>query len=347
MAGLEKKDVDIIRKELDEAKNPLYFFHDDADGLCSFLLLYRYVKEGHGIIVKTNPSVDEKFLRKVEEYDPDKIFITDLAIVEQEFIDQAKRNIIWIDHHTPLKRENILYFNPRIKDKDKNIPASKLCYDVVKKDLWIATCGAVADWHWPDFIEDFKKMYPKLLPKDIDDPETALFETELGRLISIISFCLKGHTKQIMRAIKVFTRIKDPYEILEQKTPQGKFIYRFSQKYIEDYHRLLNQAIKAETKDNIKKFIYTSKDISFTKDISNEMLHRFSKNIIIIGREKSEEIKMSIRSKTAQIPKILEKALEGVEGYGGGHEYACGANVAKKDFDKFLEQFKTELHKNM
>jgi len=44
-----------------------------------------------------------------------------------------------------------------------------------------------------------------------------------------------------------------------------------------------------------------------------------------------------------KIKPILEKALRNVEGYGGGHDYACGANVAKKDFLDFLDVIKKEI----
>ena len=37
---LEEKDYAEIRKELETSKNPLFLFHDDPDGLTSFLLLY-------------------------------------------------------------------------------------------------------------------------------------------------------------------------------------------------------------------------------------------------------------------------------------------------------------------
>jgi hypothetical protein len=53
-------------------QRPIFLFHDDADGLCSFLLLYRYKKEGKGIVVKSRPSVDSKFSKPVLEYDPDR-----------------------------------------------------------------------------------------------------------------------------------------------------------------------------------------------------------------------------------------------------------------------------------
>jgi len=76
-----------------------------------------------GVIVKTTPNIDKKFIRKVEEYSPDKIFILDIALVEQDFIDSMKTKIIWIDHHTPIKRYgNVKYYNPRIQ----NLPRKNL-----------------------------------------------------------------------------------------------------------------------------------------------------------------------------------------------------------------------------
>ena len=343
---ITNQQIEDIRKELQECKNPLFFFHDDADGLASFLLLlYRYIKEGHGIIIKTTPKIDQKFIRKVEEYDPDKIFILDIAMVEQEFIDKVKRKIIWIDHHGPFKRYgNIKYFNPRIKDPEDNIPVSFICYQVTKQDLWIAMAGCIGDWYWPDFTDKFKKDYPDLLPKEINKPEDALFETKLGKLIRILEFSLKGKTSEAIKCVKIITRIKSPYEIINQTTSQGGYIAKRANKLEEEYQSLLKKALKTKPKDSILLFNYLAGKISFTKDISNELIHRFPDKIVIVAREKSDEMKMSIRSPTKIIiPPILEKALQGVEGFGGGHEHACGANVKKKDFKRFMESFKKQL----
>ena len=95
---LPEKQINEIREELQNCKRPLFFFDDDPDGLSSFLLLYRYVREGSGVVIKTIPNIDNKFLRKVEEYQPDKIFVLDVAKIEQDFIDTVKIPIIWIDH---------------------------------------------------------------------------------------------------------------------------------------------------------------------------------------------------------------------------------------------------------
>ena len=40
---------------------------------------------------------------------------------------------------------------------------------------------------------------------------------------------------------------------------------------------------------------------------------------------------------------MIEKALVGLSGYGGGHDYACGASVKYDDFERFIKSFKEQL----
>ena len=86
MTGLTKEQIAEIREELSKSVNPLFFFDDDADGVCSYLLLKKYIKEGNGVIVKSVPKIDKSFLNRIVEYNADKVFILDIAIVEQDFI---------------------------------------------------------------------------------------------------------------------------------------------------------------------------------------------------------------------------------------------------------------------
>ena len=198
---LSHEDIQKIKQELDSCKNPLYFFHDDPDGLASFLLLYSYKKEGHGFVVKSVPKIDIKFVKNVEQYNPDKIFILDIAIVEQEFIDNIKVQIIWIDHHEPLKRENVRYFNPRLKNKKDNTPVTYLCHQVTGNDLWIAMAGCIGDWYLPDFLEKFREKYPDLIDTPAKDPGLIYFSTKMGTLVRIFSFILKGSTRSEERRV--------------------------------------------------------------------------------------------------------------------------------------------------
>lgn len=337
--ALTQKQYQHIKNELDNCQNPLYFFDDDPDGLSSFLLLYRYKREGHGIVVKTHPTLDARSTPILEDYKPDKVFILDVALLEQSFVDACPVPIIWIDHHSPHELNGVMYFNPRIRKKDSNIPTTYMCYNVVKQDLWIAALGSIADYYIPDFLDDFKAQYPNLMgnEKTIGD---IYFTTKLGALIKIFSFCLKGKTQEVMKNIKILTRIKTPYEILNQETAAGKFIYKRFEKLNKIYDDMLKDAVKAATKDNLLVFTYDDNKMSFTGDIANELLYKFPDKVILVGRKKDDDVRMSIRSKKTILPPLLNKALVGLEGYGGGHEYACGANVKQHQFKEFVERMK-------
>lgn len=335
-----------IKEELDNSKRPLFFFHDDADGLSSFLLFYRYKKEGKGIVVKTHPKMDARFARNVEEYEPDKVFILDIPVVEQDFFDKvAKLKIpaIWIDHHNPEKVRHAITFNPRKHDPKDDTCVTRICYEAVKRDLWIAMAGAVGDWQKPDYWEEFAEKYPGLLDKDIKKPQDALFNSRLGELVKVFSFVLKGKTQDVVNCMKVLTRINDPCEILEKKTPQGKFLYKRYKNIKEHYDNLLKNAVNNVKKDGIFVFVYRGEKFSFSSELANEILYLYPSKIILLGREKSGEIKYSVRASDIILPPVIKKALNGVEGYGGGHEHACGACVKVKDNKRFISQFKKAL----
>lgn len=344
--ALSSNQIKQIREHLDDCKNPLFFFDDDQDGLCSFLQLYRYKNEGKGIIVKTTPKIGSVFVAKVEEYNPDKIFILDLAVVEQEFLDEMKVPVIWIDHHGPFERNNVKYFNPRILNQEDNQPTSYMCHQVVentlKASLWIATIGCVADWFIPTFINDFKKEFPDLIEKPYKMPGDILYDSKLGHLVRIFSFVLKGKTDDVMKSIKVLTRIESPYEILNKESAQGRFIYKRYEQANKIYEPLLKDVLKTaqKTKDKLVIFNYKDDKTSFTSDLSNEAIYRFPSKIILIAREKNDEMKCSLRSSKTILPALIERALAGLDGYGGGHENACGLNIKTRDFDEFVQRFK-------
>jgi len=53
---------------------------------------------------------------------------------------------------------------------------------------------------------------------------------------------------------------------------------------------------------------------------------------------------MLLRSGTkTKLLEGLTRALIGIEGYGGGHEHACGAAIKKHDFKRFVENLRREL----
>ena len=340
---LNEKEIAVLREELETAKNPLFFYDDDGDGVCSFLLLYRMKREGKGVIVKSAPKLDARFLHKVEEYNPDKIFVLDVPMIEQDFIDGAKRPIFWIDHHGPYALERVKYFNPRLTDPSAYIPTSRMAYQVSgnKNDLWLAAIGCLYDWYMPDFIDEFIEKYPDLLPHRAD-LEEAVYKQPVGKLVRIISFLLKGPTHEVKNSIKVLSRIKEPQEILQQSTSQGKFLYKRFEKINEKYEELLGQAKKRATRSKLLLFYYLENKWSFTADLANELVNVYPNKVILIARKKGDEMKCSLRSKN-NVRTALEKALVGIQGYGGGHENACGTVIKEESWDQFLKNLKEEI----
>ncbi|MBW3015710.1 DHH family phosphoesterase [Candidatus Woesearchaeota archaeon] len=340
---LRTEDYDKIREELDNCKRPLFFFDDDADGLTSFLLLYRYKREGKGICVKSKPMLDVKFVRKVNEYKPDKVFVLDMALIDQEFLDDVKVPVVWIDHHDPVERDRVRYFNPR--KYGEHTPVSYICYKVVEKDLWIGMTGCIADWYMPDFAKDFKEKYPELMDKKIKRPEVALFESKLGLLVHVFEFCLKGKTNDVNRCFRTLTRINEPDEILNKTSPAGRFIWKKFDTINKMFRPMLKDAMEKikDTKGKLFVYEYEEKKMSFTAILGNHLTYNFPNKVVMIARMKSGEHKISLRSNKLNLKPLLEKALVGVKGYGGGHEHACGACVDSVHFKQFVENLKKQL----
>lgn len=341
---LSPKQIALLREELTTAKNPLFVYDSDRDGLCSFLLLYRFHPEGKGIPLTASP-LNKDMLKKVEELQPDKIFILDIHTVDQEFLDAVKRPVFWIDHHKPQERTNVHYFNPRIKDPEMYLPTSYMAYQVTQqeKDLWIAVLGCLADWHFPDFMDKFIEQYPHLVSTKTDLP-TTVYKEPMSALLKLFSFMLKGPSAEVRKSIKILTRISSPDEIMKQETPAGKFLYKRYEAINKKYQTLLATARQQASKQKILLFQYAEDMWSFTQGLADELTNLYPQKVIIVARKKSGTYKCSLR---AQFPieELLQKALAGINGYGGGHPQACGAVIKEEDWDRFLERFKEEIGK--
>lgn len=336
---ITQKQIEEIRKELAGCKNPLFLYHDDCDGLTSFLQLYKYVGDGNGVMVKrATPNIDLTFLEDVKKHEPDKMFILDVAMVEQDFLDSVKLPVIWIDHHQILRRERVKYYNPRIENPNDKQPIAYWSYRIAEKSLWIGVLGSVADWFMPEFADEFVKEYPDLLPK-IMPPQEALFNTELGKLIKIVAFNIKGTKSEVEKFVKVMMKVKSPYEILHKSTPEGEAIYKKYERVNKEYQELLARALE-HSEEKLLVFKYRERDYALSEMLANELIYSFPEKIIIVAREKGDEFKCSMRSSKINLLPILAKASEGLNARGGGHEQACGAAIAAGDFDEFVKRFR-------
>ena len=136
--------INEIKEHLDKAQNPLFFFDNDNDGLCSFLLLRRHIERGKGVTIKSFPDLNVSYYRKVKELNPDYIFILDKPMVSEEFLNKVNNDnipIVWIDHHQTERYNDsfVYYYNPYLDNKTSE-PISYIAYKITskKEDVWLA-----------------------------------------------------------------------------------------------------------------------------------------------------------------------------------------------------------------
>lgn len=337
---IRKEELQEIKEMILHAQEPLFLFDDDQDGLCSFLLLWKMTQKGRGMPIKG--KITEQFLAKIQAEKKDLVILLDKPLLEEEFLEKIHTPIIHIDHHPPLTLQaaHYHYYNPRKEDDNDNRPTSYWAYQITQKDLWIAMIGIIGDWYIPaDLLETFQKEYPGLL-SEAQHPGEIIFDTTFGVLIRNFIYSLKGRAQDSKQCIKVLTRIENPYEILRQESSRGKFIWKHYLNMERKYMRIREEAFAAKTKSKVFLYTYPSSQDSFTSLISNEMIYRHPDKIVIIGRVKDDKVVMSLRSTSISLPDIIHKSLEGLDGYGGGHDLACGANVLNEQFGTFMKRFK-------
>ncbi|MEK6824030.1 MAG: DHH family phosphoesterase [Nanoarchaeota archaeon] len=349
---LTAKQIIEIKEHLSNAQNPLFFFDNDPDGLCSFLLLQRFIGRGKGFPIKS-PPIKKDYFKKIQELAPDYLFILDIPTVSEEFFEEIKKinlPVVWIDHHNTEKNQIpdfVNYYNPLL---GKDLPSSNtyLCYEVTKKkeDLWLTIIGSIADNFIPDIYEEFKKKYPDL-SLDSENALEILYSSEIGKIAQILDWGLKDKTTNVIKMIKFLMKVKTPYDVLE-KTPKNREMHKKFEVINKTFKKFLEKAQeKANASDNLVFFEYGG-DTSMSGEISNGLRYLFPGRIIFVVYVSESKSNVNISGRGENVKKILEKALEQgnyENARGGGHENAVGAQILKKDLKSFREKI-TEIINN-
>jgi len=339
---LTKKQITQIKESLEKSQNPLFFFDNDADGLCSFLLLQKYAGRGKGVPVKTFPGLTADYFRKINELNPDCVFILDKPIVEEEFwkkIEQINLPVIWIDHHEINKDsipEFVDYYNPLYNPKSNNEPVTYLCHQInnKKEDLWISVAGCISDKFFPDFYEDFKKDFPELTI-DSKNAFEILYESEIGEIARILGFALKDRTSHVINMLKFLIKAKTPYDVLDE-TPKNYLMHKKSREIERKYNLLLEKALLKKSAKVL--FFEYGGDLSISAELSNELSYHFPEKIIVVSYVRGSKVNISVRGKDIK-NKFLEVLSKIEDSTGGGHPDAVGGTIPFNDLDFFKKQF--------
>ena len=337
---MKYQNLEKIGELLESAQNPLFFFDNDADGLCSFLIMQRKIGRGKGVPIKSYPELSDMYLRKIDEFNPDIIFVLDKARVSPEFIEGVKeRNlyIVWIDHHESnfKEAENVLYYNSYPSGEPVSEIVQEICRE--EKDLFLSIIGCVSDSYMPKRAKKFEKANPELLNSQLNGFE-ALHSTEIGKFALMFNFGLMNSTTNVVKIMKYLMQIKGPYEILEENYNTQEFHSNYA-KLKGELDKLLDKVEeKSFENDKILYFKYGGKT-SMSSILANQIYFRNQGKIVIVGYERPEKLNLSVRGKDAS--KLTNKIIEKIEGTtGGGHKEATGAMIPSSKIEEFEKLIK-------
>ena len=348
---LSEKQISEIKEHLEKAQNPIFYYDNDADGLCSYVLLRKFLDRGKGVCVRSFPGVDGQYVRKASELGADYIFILDKPVVSREFVEEIDGMglpIVWIDHHNvegepDFSKEFKNFFEYDSSKSSKNgdgEPVTYLVYQITgkKEDSWLAMAGCVADHFLPDFVDEFKERWPDYWG-NVDKPFDAYFGTEIGKIAEALNFGLKTSTSNIVKLQNFLISCKEPGDVFEES---GKnYDFRMKYKEIEKKYSALLEKAKENIEGNLLFFEYGG-DLSISSELSNKLCYLYPDKYIVISFNKGNVSNLSLRGEN--VKDILLKILKGFDdAIGGGHRNAVGAKIRTDDLGKFKDLFKEEI----
>lgn len=345
-----KKQVAEIKEHLAAAQNPLIYYDNDPDGLCSYLILRRYLGRGKGVAIKSYPDLNAQYAKKVQELQADYVFILDKPVIAQEFLEELDKfqvPIVIIDHHDldneyMHKHSNVSVYNPtKNKGKDKSSePVTALIFSVTQRaqDIWLALMGCIADHYLPPFSKEFEEHYPQYWGK-VKEPFDAYYRTEIGKLAQAVSFGLKDSISHVIALQKFLIDCSGPQDILAELESNALFRKRYEE--IKKKYALLLAEAKEQPADKLIFFSYSG-DLSISAELANELSYYNQKKYIAVAYIKGNIANISLRGKNVKAK--LESVLKKLEhASGGGHTDAVGARIQATDIEKFKDELMHEI----
>lgn len=349
---LVEEKVEEIKEHLERAQNPIFYYDNDADGLCSFLILRRYLGRGKGVAVRSFPDLNASYARKAQELNADYVFVLDKPVLSKEFVESVKElglPLVWIDHHDVEGEnygndyENFYVYNPAREGGKSDEPVTSLVYNLTKRkeDMWIAIIGCIADHYLPGFAEEFAERYPEFWG-NVNDPFDAYYKTEIGRIAIALNFGLKDSITHVVQLQNFLISCNSPNDVFQEVNSN----YAFRKKY--EYIKRKYDSFIEKAKNNVEGdflFFEYSGDLSISSDIANELSYIYPDKYIVVAFKKGVVANISLRGKG--VKRILEDVLKDFpDATGGGHEDAVGSRINVSELNRFKEALKARVTNN-
>ena len=333
-------------KELKPTDGVVIIYNDDADGMCSCVLVKKYLatKGVHPYIIPQPMPPDKNLMRRVQTGLPNKIIWLDMAIDQTPGVLQRMgsfANQLVVDHHiiqNDLGRMGgIIHHNPRFADPAKYQSTTYLAWKITSElmdtdnSLWIAAFGAVADYdlRWSeDLMEAASKKWPR---------ETF---TKLAYMVESVRLARALNTDQIVERLM---SANSPDDILNDET--------FVNSYNSVQEAIDSSIEAAETKGQLmdKIFFYELESkFNIRSPVSGKLSEKWPNRVIVVYGKVGNNMNASVRSHTRKpdVNKILRAASRDIKGASaGGHEAAGGATVPQDNWEEFKIKLVEEANK--
>jgi len=343
---LTDKQVMEITEHLQKAQNPIFLYDNDADGLCSYVLLRKFIGRGKGVALRTYPEIDAGYARKVQELGADYVFVLDKPFLGTAFLaelESIKVPLVWIDHHVVEHRyaySNLHIYNSA--DNGKAEPVTALCYQITQReeDMWIAMMGCIADHYWPSFASRFAKSYSNLWDvNNKKDPFFIYYSTPIGRLARSLGYGLKDSISHVVYLQNFLISCSSPNDLAKELESDSSLGVKYRE--VKEVVDSLVQETKTFDGQKLIFFKYSG-TTSISSDLSNELCYRNPKSVIAVVYQNGVVNNISMRGRN--VKGVVEKILVQFKGAsGGGHRDAVGVRIRSEDLDAFEIALKKAL----
>ncbi|MBU5678469.1 MAG: DHH family phosphoesterase [Candidatus Aenigmatarchaeota archaeon] len=347
----EKNAIEFLRN-ITEKDIITTIFHNDTDGICSCVLINKFLKERIGkssdFIISQPMPLTKTLIQRIKLAIPTKIIVLDLAIDQEKNLCRRLEGIsetLVIDHHqitNMINFKRIIYYNPLL-EKDVYQSTSyliyKLCSKIIdmKNYLWISLIGIAGDYNINnslDLIEEGKNLYQEFIQGDI---KKNFINSIFGKASDIITAMRASHisSEKIAKIIESMDNIKE----IEQR-----------REMIEYYERVQNEIVgilasiknNAEITENILFYEIKSK-YNLRSVISTKLSEIYPNKIIFLWEVSRNKVKFSVRNQSGKIDinRLLKEASKDFRtAITGGHKLAAGGLISREEFDLFKEKIK-------
>jgi single-stranded DNA-specific DHH superfamily exonuclease len=357
---LLKKILDFL-KSISKEDKVAVMHHTDPDGVCSGVIMTKAIERlrKKKIDLRVNQgstahTISDETIKKLKKKNINKFITTDLAVDggKKQLLKVAQfAQVLIIDHHTlfPVQHKNIIIVKPQnlINDKKPSqYPATKFCYDIVKKivnvqDLdWLVGLGILMDGaqkRWPLFIHNLFKKYNVKKQKN-------MYHTVFGKAGIMLHFSELYSIRNVPTCYTIIYNAKNPQTILN--SPLKKYD-KAVRKEVRYWMEQVNN--KAEFHNNCDLIYYELPPKYKVQGPVSTLLSRKHphKTIITISRNK-KKVYISARRQDWKVPvnQLIINVLKPLKhSQGGGHVPAAGGQFLRKDLALFKKRLLTALCK--